>query len=170
MAILCFCSWSVFLRIPNDLKAVKSYSDTPNHRAQGREPLHYITLMKANIYVKIPLSALNIHSVTVSCVYSCAGSCSISAGCNNTKHKLRKSGVCEVCAWRHGHRGEEELGRALILGCTAGLFIPHLRAGVNHSASPFLKVIQKGVSKCWICNCSLLAIFRYFYCSRRNFY
>lgn len=118
-------------------------------------------------HVKIPLSALNIHGVTVLCVYSCAAGHSTGAGCNSAKHKLRKSDVCELCTWRHRR---EELGRALMLGCVVGLFIPHLRAGVNHSAPPILKVIQKGVFKSWICDCSLLATFRYFYCSRRNLY
>lgn len=165
-----FLFMKCFLWIPNDLNTVKSYNDTPNHRAQGKEPLHYIILLKANIYVKIPLSALNIHGVTVSCVYSCAAGRGTGAGCNSAKQKLRKSGICEVCARRHGQRGEEELGRALMLGCIVGLFISHLRAGVNHSAPPFLKLIQKGVSKSWICNCSLRAFFRYFSCSRRNLY
>lgn len=59
----------------------------------------------------------------------------------------------------------------MMLGCIIGLFIPHLRAGVNHSASPLLKVmIQKEGFKSWICDCSLLAIFRYFYCLGRKFY
>lgn len=99
MAIIYFCSWSRFCEYPMFWITWKVYSDTTNHRAQGREPLHYIILMKANVYLKIPLSALNIESVTVSHVYSCAAGRSTAAECNSAKHELRKGNGCGVrCA------------------------------------------------------------------------
>lgn len=118
----------------------------PNHRAWGREPLHCIIFMKANIYVKIPLSALNIHGVTVSCVYSCAAGCSTGAECNSAKHKLRKSGVCKMCLFCEagprgmdtGVRSWEQLGNTRMLGCVIGLFTPHLR-DVELSCTTFPK-------------------------------
>ena len=61
-----------------DNHTLKSYNDIPNQREQERE-LHYSILVKANIYVKIPLSVLNIYDVTVAGVYYCAaghGTCS----------------------------------------------------------------------------------------------
>lgn len=171
MAIISFCSWSRFCEYPMFWITWKLYSDTTNHRAQGREPLHYIILMKANVYVKIPLSALNIDSVTVSHVYSVRLLSAIVLNTNSGKATSVVWGVPALWsrAWGHGHRGEE-LGRVLMLGCIIGLFIPHLTAGMNHSASPLLKVIQKECFKSWICDCSLLAIFRYFYCLGRKFY
>ena len=81
------------------------------------------------------------------CVYSCAAGCGSGAERNRATHKPRKSGVCEACLFcgagprRAGTEARrwEELGKALVLGCLFGLFIPHLRAGVNHSAPPFLR-------------------------------
>lgn len=63
-----------------DIHTLKSYNDIPNQREQEKE-LHCSIVMKANSFVKIPLSVLNIYAFTVAGVYYCAAGHDICSKC-----------------------------------------------------------------------------------------